>query len=107
VVISHHEIATVAALLRNDNFRISVGAHPCGRMIAEWVRLLQMSFFVITRRPQVEVLIPHPEKASSRAKRGDLSTEKTITNKIATVAALLRNDNFCEPVDPVPRAILF
>ena len=27
-------------------------------------------------------------------RRGDLSTEKTITNKIATVAALLRNDNF-------------
>jgi hypothetical protein len=25
---------------------------------------------------------------------------QTITNKIATVAALLRNDNFCEPAGP-------
>ena len=25
---------------------------------------------------------------------------QTITNKIATVAALIRNDNFCEPAGP-------
>jgi hypothetical protein len=55
-----------------------------------------------SRGGEADVVISHPEKASSRAKRGDLTPEKTIINKIATVAALLRNDNFRAPAGAHP-----
>ncbi|MDX1346122.1 MAG: hypothetical protein R3179_09500, partial [Sedimenticolaceae bacterium] len=76
-----NEIATVAALPGNDNFRVLVRRSPHrGRMIAEGARLLQMYFFVIARRPKVDVVI------SSSLNPSDC--------EIATVTALPGNDNF-------------